>query len=166
MADEKRPVATADICDLLGDRARVVEIAFLDFGGRQAFSGEIVTVQAFEDNSKLKELVETPGRGRVIVFDGVGSRRCALLGDNVAGAAVRNGWAGIVIHGCVRDAAELRAMPIGIKAIGTNPRKSRKSGHGEIGAPLHFGSVHFNPGEMLYADADGVIVTVERPVRG
>jgi regulator of ribonuclease activity A len=150
-------VATSDILDEHGDRAAVCLIQFRSFG-RPAFTGRIATVRCHEDNVLVRDRVGSPGDGRVLVIDGGGSRRCALLGDNLAGLALANGWAGIVINGCVRDAAALDELGIGVKALGTNPRPSRKDGAGAVEMPVVFGGVTFEPGATLYADGDGVVV--------
>jgi regulator of ribonuclease activity A len=152
--------ATAEVLDEYGDRAAVCLLQFRSFG-RAAFSGRIATVRCFEDNVLLRKCVEDPGDGRVLVVDGGGSHRCALLGDNIANLALRNGWAGVVIHGCVRDSAALAALDVGVKALGTNPRPSRKDGAGAVGVSLEFGSIVFEPGALLYADEDGVVVVAE-----
>ena len=153
--------ATADVLDEYGDRAAVCLLEFRSFG-RTAFSGRVATVRCYEDNVLLRKCLEAPGDGRVLVVDGGGSRRCALLGDNIANLALDNGWAGVVIHGCVRDAAALDALELGVKALGTNPRPSRKDGAGAVGVVLEFGSVVFEPGARLYADDDGVVVVSTR----
>jgi len=149
--------ATAEVLDDYGDRAAVCTLEFKSFG-RAAFSGRIATVRCFEDNVLLRKCLEQPGDHRVLVVDGGGSRRCALLGDEVANRALENSWTGIIINGCVRDALALNALPFGVKAIGTNPRPSRKDGAGAIDVALEFGGVTFNPGALLYADDDGVVV--------
>lgn len=134
------------------------ETQFRQFGGVRSFSGVIATVRCYEDNVLLRARVSEPGGGRVLVVDGGGSFRCALLGDNIAGLAVASGWAGIVVYGCVRDVAALAELPIGIKGLGTNPRPSGKSGGGEVDVPVTFGGAEFAPGSILHADDDGVIV--------
>jgi regulator of ribonuclease activity A len=149
---------TADLCDDHGDRVQVCEPIFHAFGGRRAFHGPISTVRCFEDNSRVKEAVEGPGAGRVLVVDGGGSRRHALLGDKLGLAAVRNGWAGVIIHGCIRDSAELGRMDLGIRALGTMPLRSDKRGEGERDVPVRFAGVTFRPGEFVYVDEDGIIV--------
>jgi regulator of ribonuclease activity A len=131
---------------------------FRQFGGARSFSGPIATVRCFEDNVLLRAQVSEPGDGRVLVVDGGGSFACALLGDNIAELAVSNGWAGIVVNGCVRDVVALVELPIGIKALGTNPKPSGKTGDGEVGVPVTFGGAEFAPGALLHADDDGVIV--------
>jgi regulator of ribonuclease activity A len=123
----------------------------------RTFSGPVATVRCPEDNVLLRARVSEPGDGRVLVVDGGGSFRCALLGDNIAGLAVASGWAGIVVYGCVRDVAALAELPIGIKALGTNPRPSAKNGAGEVDVPVTFGGAEFTPGAILHADDDGVI---------
>ena len=134
------------------------ETQFRQFGGVHSFSGPIATVHCHEDNVLVRAQVSEPGNGRVLVVDGGGSFACALLGDNIAGLAAANGWAGIVVNGCVRDVAALAGLPIGVKALGTNPRPSGKSGGGAAGVAVTFGGVEFAPGAILHADDDGVIV--------
>jgi regulator of ribonuclease activity A len=150
--------STADLLDLHGDLAGVCELAFEGFGGRNAFEGTIATVRCFEDNVLLKQRVTEPGQGRVLVVDGGGSRRVALLGDRVAGLAAEHGWAGLVIHGCVRDSAALAGLDLGIAALGTNPRPSSKAGEGEVDVPVTFGGITFRPGDQLACDEDGIVV--------
>jgi len=149
---------TADLCDDHGDQVQVCEPVFHAFGGRKAFHGPVSTVRCFEDNSRVREAVESPGNGRVLVVDGGGSRRRALLGDKLGEAAVRNGWAGVVIHGCVRDSAELARMDLGVRALGAMPLRSDKRGEGERDVPVRFAGVTFRPGEFVYVDEDGIIV--------
>jgi regulator of ribonuclease activity A len=149
---------TADLCDEHGDLVQVCEPVFHLFGGRKAFHGPISTVRCFEDNSRVREAVEGPGEGRVLIVDGGGSRRRALLGDKLGEAAVSNGWSGIVIHGCIRDSAEIGRMDLGIRALGTIPLRSEKRGEGERDVPVRFAGVTFRPGEFVYVDEDGVIV--------
>ena len=146
--------------DLFDDHpgAESCETQLRQFGGLHAFSGPIATVRCHEDNVLLRARVEEPGDGRVLVVDGGGSFRCALLGDNIAGIAVANGWSGVVVNGCVRDVAALAELQIGIKALGTNPRPSGKSGAGEVDVPVSFGGAEFTPGAVLHANDDGVIV--------
>jgi regulator of ribonuclease activity A len=150
--------STADLLDQHGDRAAVCEIEFRSFGAIREFEGEITTVRCFEDNVLVRRRVSEPGRGRILVVDGGGSLRVALLGDNLAGSALANDWAGLVIHGCVRDSAALRGLGIGIAALGTNPRPSAKQGAGERDVAVTFGGVTFRPGAILYADDDGIVV--------
>ena len=150
--------ATADLCDAHGDRVQVCEPVFHAYGGRRAFHGPISTVRCFEDNSRVREAVMSPGDGRVLVVDGGGARRRALLGDQLGEAAVRNGWVGVVLHGCIRDSAELARMDLGIRALGTIPLRSEKRGEGERDVPVRFAGVTFRPGDYVYADEDGVII--------
>jgi regulator of ribonuclease activity A len=150
---------TADLCDEHGDAVQVCEPVFQTFGGRHAFAGPVSTVRCFEDNSRVKEAVESPGEGRVLVVDGGGSRRRALFGDKLGSAAVRNGWAGVIIYGCIRDSAELGQMKLGIRALGTMPLRSDKRGEGERDVPVRFAGVTFRPGDHVYVDDDGVVVS-------
>jgi regulator of ribonuclease activity A len=150
---------TADLCDEYGDQLQILSPGLRDFGGREKFFGEIVTVKLFEDNSLLRELVAAEGRGRVLVVDGGASMRCAVLGDLLAAKAVDSGWSGLIINACIRDSVEIAAMDIGVKALGTHPLKTEKRGVGEENIPVNFMNVTFRPGEYLYADRDGVIVS-------
>lgn len=150
--------STSDLWDAHPDTAIVCELQLRQYGGVTAFSGEIATVRCFEDNVLVKQRAGEPGNGRVLVVDAGGSLRCALVGDNVAGLALENGWAGIVLNGCVRDVEELAGLAIGIKALGSNPRPSRKEGAGELDVPVSFGGATFTPGAMLHSDADGILV--------
>lgn len=150
--------ATCDLYDEHGDAARVIGWPFRDFGGRARFAGEVETVKCFEDNSRIRELASTPGRGRVLVVDGGGSRRAALLGDMIATQAIASGWAGFVIYGSVRDCAALKTLDLGIKALGTTPRKSVRQGEGTTGLPLEIVGVEVRPGDRLYADEDGIVI--------
>ena len=151
-------ISTADILDEHGDRAAVCELMLPQFGAVTAFSGAIATVRCHEDNVVLTEYVSSPGGGRVLVIDGGGSSRVALLGDNIAGIARDSGWAGLVINGCVRDVVALREVEIGIRALGSNPRRSRKNGGGEVDVAVRFGNIEFTPGATLHADDDGIVV--------
>jgi regulator of ribonuclease activity A len=149
--------STADLLDTHGDAAIVCELDLRRFGGRHTFEGPVSTLRCFEDNALLKRRVADPGEGRVLVVDGGGSRRVALLGDLVAGLAVQNGWAGLIVHGCVRDSAALADLDLGIAALSTNPRPSGKTGAGELDVPVTFGGVTFRPGDHLACDDDGVV---------
>ncbi|WP_329519628.1 ribonuclease E activity regulator RraA [Spirillospora sp. NBC_01491] len=151
--------ATADLIDDFGDELQSCDTQFRQFGGRSAFSGPIATVRCLHDNGLVKRLLDTPGEGRVLVVDGGGSAASALLGDMLGGAAVLNGWAGVVINGVVRDVVALRGLDLGVKALGSNPRKSVKDGAGETGEPVRFGGVRFSPGDWLYSDEDGIVVS-------
>lgn len=152
------PKGTADLCDEHGDAVQVCEPVFHAFGGRRAFSGPVSTVRCFEDNSRVKEAVGAPGEGRVLVVDGGGSRRRALLGDMLGEAAVRNGWVGVIIHGCIRDSAALGQMNLGIRALGTMPLRSEKRNEGERDVPVRFAGVTFRPGDFVYVDEDGIVL--------
>jgi regulator of ribonuclease activity A len=151
--------ATTDLCDAYPNDVRIADPVFRDFGGTRAFGGPIATLQLFEDNSLVRELLEQPGKGRVLVVDGGGSLRCALVGGNLAQLAEKNGWAGIVVYGAVRDTRELAAAKVGIKALAPHPKKSNKRGLGDREVVVTFAGVTFKPGEYLYADEDGVIVS-------
>jgi regulator of ribonuclease activity A len=158
--------ATTDLCDEHPE-IQVCEPVFAAFGGRASFSGPITTLKVFEDNSLVRDAVGRPGEGRVLVVDGGGSLRCSLLGGNLAVAAATNGWAGVVINGCVRDVAELAAQSIGVRALAIFPRKSERGLHsGQAGIPVLFAGVVFREGEWLCADADGVVVLPEAPPAG
>ena len=152
---------TPDLCDEHEDRIRILELQMKDYGGLTEFSGPIVTVKCFEDNSKVKELLATPGEGRVMVVDAGGSMRRACLGDMLAEQAVANGWAGIIMYGCIRDAAAISKLRLGVKALGTHPCKTEKKGVGDIDIPVQFGGVTFSPGDYVYADCNGVVVSNE-----
>lgn len=152
-------IQTADLCDANEDKVSVVAPMFRSFGGRSAFGGAIATLKLFEDNALVRKTLETPGNGRVLVVDGGGSMRCALVGDQLGELGVKNGWAGIVVYGCIRDSKALSGMDLGVFALGTHPRKSIKRNTGEAELPVTFGGVTFTPGHYLYADDDGVIVS-------
>jgi regulator of ribonuclease activity A len=157
-------LSTADLCDanealLADERLRVVEPMFNDVGGRAAFHGVIATLKLFEDNGLVRQALESPGGGRVLVIDGGGSLRRALVGDQLAALAVENGWAGIVVNGCIRDSRAIGEMDIGVLALDTHPQKTVKKNQGEADVAVSFGGVTFKPGEWLYADEDGVLVS-------
>ncbi|MDA5145666.1 ribonuclease E activity regulator RraA [Streptomyces sp. AD681] len=149
---------TADIYDDYGDRLQSCTTQFRDLGARTAFEGVVATVRCHDDNVLLRAALSEPGDGRVMVVDGGGSLRTALIGDNIAELAAGNGWAGIVLHGAVRDVEALARVPIGVKALGSNPRKSGKEGVGETGVDVSFGEVTFRPGSRVFCDADGILV--------
>lgn len=153
---------TPDLCDEYPDLVQVVEPMFSNYGGKDSFGGEIVTVKCFEDNSKVKELVGTPGEGRVMVVDGGASMRHALLGDMLAEKAVKNGWAGLVIYGCIRDVDAIMELDLGVQALGTVPLKTDKRDIGDVNIPVKFGGVTFIPGHYIYADNNGVIVSPQK----
>lgn len=149
---------TPDLCDRYGDRIAVAEPLFRDFGGQKAFAGEIETVLVFEDNALVRRILETAGEGRVLVVDGGGSRRSALIGGRLAVLAAANGWSGVVVNGCVRDVGEIAAAAVGVKALAACPRPPRKSGAGEQGVPVSFAGITFTPGDLLWGDEDGLVV--------
>ncbi|NIP30464.1 MAG: putative 4-hydroxy-4-methyl-2-oxoglutarate aldolase [Candidatus Dadabacteria bacterium] len=151
--------STPDLCDEYPGFVRVVEPMFLNFGGKSSFGGEIVTIKCFEDNSLVKENAAKSGKGKVLVVDGGGSMRRALCGDLVAKSAMDNGWEGLIIYGCIRDVDQISDMEIGMQALGTIPLKTEKKGIGDMNIPLGFGGVTFNPGEYIYADNNGIIVS-------
>ncbi|MEU3060683.1 ribonuclease E activity regulator RraA [Streptomyces subrutilus] len=157
------PVPTADLYDEHGEALALCTTAFRQFGGRRVFAGPVRTLVCHEDNALLRELVHTPGGGAVLVVDGGGSLRTALVGDVIAGAAERNGWAGLILSGAVRDSVALAGLDLGVKALGTMPRKSGKTGAGTVDAPVTLGGVTFRPGDTVYADDDGIALL---PARG
>jgi regulator of ribonuclease activity A len=150
--------ATADLYDEHGESLASCDTQFRQFGGRTRFRGEVVTVRSHEDNVLLREVAGEPGHGQVLVVDGDGSLHCALVGDQIAELAVRNGWEGVVVHGAVRDTAALARLDIGIKALGSNPRKSNKHGSGQRDIPVAFGGAVFRPGATVVSDEDGLVV--------
>ncbi|MDQ3708641.1 MAG: ribonuclease E activity regulator RraA [Actinomycetota bacterium] len=150
---------TADLFDERAAELDSCDLQFRQYGGRPRFSGPIATVRCHEDNALLKSVLSQRRDGWVLVVDGGGSLHAALLGDVIAGIAVRNGWAGVVINGAVRDAMALRDLGLGVKAIGSNPRPSGKTGAGERDNPVSFGGVTFHPGAQLYSDEDGIVVS-------
>ncbi|HME76499.1 MAG TPA: ribonuclease E activity regulator RraA [Mycobacterium sp.] len=149
---------TADLVDDIGPDVRSCDVQFRQFGARREFAGPVTTVRCLQDNALLKSVLSTPGEGGVLVIDGEGSLHTALVGDLIAGLAHSNGWAGLIVHGAVRDAAALRGIDLGVKALGTNPRKSGKTGAGERNVTVSFGGVEFVPGDMAYSDDDGIVV--------
>lgn len=152
-------IATADLYDDLGDALDSCSTQFTQYGARRRFDGEIVTVKCFRDNQIVKETLNSPGQGKVLVVDGDANLESALMGDMIAEAAVKNGWAGVIINGPVRDSVALGTLELGIKALGTNPRKSAKDGAGEKNVPVTFGGATFTPGDHLWSDEDGIVVT-------
>lgn len=153
--------ATTDLCDAHPE-VQVCEPLFADYGGVIAFHGPIVTLKLFEDNALVRQTLEQPGKGRVLVVDGGGSQRCALVGGNLAALASKNDWTGLVVNGAIRDCEELVVENVGMKALGSCPRKSEKGLHNaHVDREVHFAGVHFVPGAWLYADADGIIVAAQ-----
>jgi len=152
------PKATADLVDEIGADVRSCDLQLRQFGGRDIFAGPVVTVRCFQDNALLKSILSEPGGGAVLVIDGDASVHTALVGDLIAELGRANGWAGLIVNGAVRDAATLRTLDIGIKALGTNPRKSTKTGAGERDVPVSFGGVTFHPGDIAFSDDDGIVL--------
>jgi regulator of ribonuclease activity A len=160
--------ATCDLCDPFRDdptALRVLPPRFADYGGLPRFAGPVATVQCLEDNTLVKALLDTPGHGRVLVVDGGGSLRTALVGGNLAAAAARNGWAGIVVDGAVRDLAELRACAVGVRALALCPMPPAKRGRGLRDVAVAVQGVPVRPGDWLYADADGIVLS-DQPLHG
>ena len=156
MTIEPRP--TADLVDEIGPDVRSCDLQFTSTAAGRQFAGPITTVKCFEDNALLKSVLSEPGNGGVLVIDGDGSLHAALVGDVIAGLGIDNGWAGIIINGAVRDAATLRTLDIGVKALGTNPRKGTKTAAGQRDVAIEFGGVVFVPGEIAHSDDDGIVV--------
>ncbi|HTN66466.1 MAG TPA: ribonuclease E activity regulator RraA [Burkholderiaceae bacterium] len=159
--------ATCDICDahedkLAGRGLAVLPPLFAAFGARLKFAGPATTLKVFEDNALVRATLETPGNGHVLVIDGGGSRRCALVGGNLGQLAEKNGWAGIVVDGCIRDSEEINACAIGVRALATHPQRSAKKGAGERNVRVMIAGVAVDPGNWIYADADGVLVAAEK----
>lgn len=155
-------IKTTDLCDNNPDKVRAAEpIGFKDFGGRKNFHGKIYTIKCFENNPLVRTALEQSGDGKVLVIDGGGSLRCALLGDMLAEFAIKNKWNGVIVFGCVRDSEELAKLDIGIKALNTNPLKSSKRNEGQKNIPVHFAGIDFFPDEFVYCDSDGIIVSEE-----
>ena len=152
---------TTDLCDAHPDLVRVVEPLFTNYGGKVCFGGEVVTVKCYEDNSLVKEAAGKPGLGKVLVVNGGGSMRRALLGDMIAANALRNGWEGCIIYGCIRDVDAIRVLDLGVQALGVIPVRTEKRGVGDRDVPVTFGGVTFRPGEFVYADNNGIIVSAE-----
>lgn len=155
-------IKTTDICDEHPAGVRVAASGiFKDFGGKKSFSGKIHTVKCFDNNPFVRNALEQNGEGKVLVVDGGGSMNCALLGDMLGEIAIKNKWNGIIINGCIRDAKELSELPIGVKAICTNPLKSGKNEQGEDSVKVIFAGIEFVPDEYVYCDVDGIIVSIK-----
>lgn len=159
-------IKTADLWDRFEDEVQVAEPVFRNFGGRSSFWGRAVCLQVFEDNVLVRRELETDGKDKVLVVDGGGSLTCALLGDILAGLAVSNQWSGVIIYGCIRDAMEIGAMNVGVKALNTSPRKSGKQGHGKREVRVTFAGVTIAPGDYVYADTDGILVAKQNLLDG
>lgn len=158
------PRATADLVDIVYPDVRSCDLQLQNYGATTMFAGPISTVRCFQDNALLKSVLSHPGHGGILVIDGDGSLHTALVGDVIAGLAADNGWAGLIVNGAVRDASTLRTIDVGIKAIGTNPRKGTKTGKGDRDVAVTFGGVTFNPGEIAYCDEDGIVVVEAGPL--
>jgi regulator of ribonuclease activity A len=152
---------TADLCDDHSDSLLIAQPLFKDYGKKISFSGAISTVKCFEDNSLVRSQLEQPGQGRVLVVDGGGSTRCAMVGDILAQMGADHGWSGIIMYGCIRDSGVIATIDIGVKALGTMPLKSMKKGEGDIDITVHFADVDFIPGQYAYADEDGIILSAK-----
>jgi len=150
---------TTDLYDANEGRVAVLQPMLKSYGGKPRFAGQIVTLKLYEDNTLVREVLGEAGAGKVLVVDGGGSLRCALLGDQIAELAVKNQWEGVVIYGCIRDSVAIGALPLGVRALDTNPKKSVKRNEGTRDLVLNFGGVDFTPGHWLYADEDGVLVS-------
>jgi len=157
-ASPSATVSTADLYDERGEELNSISLQFQSLGGRSHFSGPVRTIRCFEDNGLVKSTLATPGNGAVLVVDGSGSLRTALMGDMIAASAVANGWAGVVINGAIRDRAALADMPLGVKALGSNPRKSSKAGAGETDVDLLIDGVTIRTGVMIWCDPDGILI--------
>lgn len=153
--------ATADLYDEHEEKLQIATPMFKDYGGNLKFCGPVSTVSVFEDNSLVRDALEEPGEGRVLVVDGGASLNCALVGDMLAELAKKNGWAGIIVNGCIRDSAVIANIDIGVKALNTNPRKSVKKGIGERDVSVDFADVIISPGDYIYADEDGIVISDE-----
>ena len=154
--------ATADLYDKYEDQLQIATPMFNDYGGKIQFSGPVSTVKVFADNSLVRAALEEQGDGKVLVVDGGGSLNCALLGDMLAELGVKNGWVGIIVYGCIRDSAVIANMKIGVKALNTNPKKSVKRGEGQRDVPVSFADITIAPGNHVYADADGIVISQEK----
>ena len=153
---------TADLSDETEGEAQIVRPGLQNFGGKSRFHGQIVTIKAFEDNSRVRDQVRSPGEGKVLVIDNEGSMRCAMLGDMLAAAAIEHGWSGVVINGCIRDSVDIGGMDIGVKALATNPLRSVKQDQGEVDVEVEFLGAVFRPGEFLYSDEDGILLSTRQ----
>ena len=152
------PRATADLVDDIYPDVRSCDLQLRDLGGVTTFAGPITTVKCFQDNALLKQVLSTPGDGAVLVIDGAGSLATALVGDIIAGLAVDNGWSGLIVHGAIRDRVAIGTLPFGVKALGSNPAKSTKTGAGEVDVDVEIAGVVFRPGATVWCDEDGILV--------
>ena len=152
---------TADLCDANEGRVQVVYPGLRNFGGKARFCGEMVTISAQGDFSRVREQVNSPGAGKVLVVDNNGAMHCAMLGDMLAAAAVENGWQGVVINGCIRDSADIAGMDIGVRALASVPARGARQEQGALNVEVHFLGAVFRPGEFLYSDEDGILLSAE-----
>ena len=162
MKGEMMDIVTADLYDQYADRVQVAIPLFRDFGGKKRFCGPVTTLKVYEDNSLVRDTLEQDGNGHVLVVDGGGSLRCALVGDNLARLGKDNHWEGIIISGCIRDSAVIATIDIGVKALATNPTKSVKKGEGEKDVPVEMAGMVIRPNDFIYADEDGILVSNEK----
>jgi regulator of ribonuclease activity A len=151
-----------ELCDHFQDQVRVAEAMLINFGGREAFGGEIVTVKTCEDNSLVKQQLSQPGVGKVLVVDGAGSMRRALLGDMIAESAVENGWEGVVVYGCIRDVNAIAQLDLGVQALGAHPLRSVRRGFGDLNIDVSFAGITFVPGQYAYGDNNGLLVCAQQ----
>ncbi|MFA5607630.1 MAG: ribonuclease E activity regulator RraA [Leucobacter sp.] len=151
-------ISTADLYDERGHELQSLSLQFLNLGGLSGFTGPIRTIRCFQDNALVRETLSGPGEGAVLVIDGGGSLETALVGDIIAALAVDNGWSGLIVNGAVRDRVALGTLPLGVKALGSNPAKSAKTGAGELDVPVEVGGVTFRPGATVWCDDDGILV--------
>ena len=158
MTKNKKIIRTADICDRHREDARICELQFIDFGGRNHFHGIVETFSTYESNLEIREVLSQGGEGKVLIVDGRGSMRTALCGGNIAAEACGFGWEGMIFNGAIRDRHEFIVLDLGVKALGTTAMPPANNTTGNVGGALHFGNVTFNPGNYLYADQDGVIL--------
>lgn len=154
----RTPVNTADLYDERGEELDSLALQFQSLGGRSHFAGPVRTIRCLEDNGLVKSVLATPGDGAVLVVDGGGSLRTALMGDMIAASAVENGWAGVVINGAIRDRVAIAGLPLGVKALGSNPRKSAKNGAGDQDVELVIDGVSIRPGQRIWCDPDGILL--------
>ncbi len=157
-------IPTADLVDIIGEDVRSCDTQFCDLGGNVEFCGQITTVRCFQDNALLKEILGEDNPGGVLVIDGDASVHTALVGDLIAGRGRDHGWAGVIVNGAIRDSKVIGEMDFGCKALGTNPRKSSKTGEGDRDVDVKLGGITFHPGEFVYCDSDGIVVT-EQPIQ-
>jgi len=153
---------TPDLCDEYPELVRVLDPVFTNYGGRKSFYGSVRTIKCFEDNSKVRELVAQPGQGKVLVVDAGGSLRRACLGDMLAEKAMKNGWEGIVMYGCIRDVDIIAELDLGVQALNTHPMKTEKRGLGDVDVEVTFSGATIKPGDYIYADNNGVLVSSEQ----